>query len=232
MSGSIARPDWIDYDRHARTRPRDDLWGQVRRTVDGQPVGQDQIDRILAAITDHLALGPNDLLLDLACGNGALSAPLFAACAGGIGVDSSEYLIGIARERFATPTQAFHHQDAAGWAEQASSPPAFTKALCYGSLSYLTDDDVARMLSAIHHRMPTITRILLGNLPDPARASAFYRGRAIPSLDEPRSDLGAWRTPEAIARLAGSAWHAQPFLMEPGFFARHYRFDLVLSRLP
>ncbi|HYZ63854.1 MAG TPA: class I SAM-dependent methyltransferase, partial [Acetobacteraceae bacterium] len=131
--------DWIDYDQHARTRDREDFWGQVRRTVRGQAVGPEQIEMIVSAVMRHLELAPEDHVLDLACGNGALTALLQPFCASTLGVDISPYLIGIAREHFASARHRFLEQDAAEYAETEPDPTRFTKALCYGSLSYLDD---------------------------------------------------------------------------------------------
>jgi len=220
---------WTDYDTHARTRPRGDFWGQVRRTVRGQPVAQAQIDMIVEAAVAHLALNPGDRLLDLACGNGALSRPLFQRCAGGVGVDISDYLVGVAREHFAGPAHGYVVMDAAAYAETAA-PDGITKALCYGSLSYLADDAAARMLRALHGRFPALRRILLGNLPDPARAGLFYPAGAAAELREPRSSIGAWRSPVEVAALAGPGWDVWCHTMPPDFFAAHYRYDAVLVR--
>jgi tRNA/tmRNA/rRNA uracil-C5-methylase (TrmA/RlmC/RlmD family) len=122
---------WVDYDQHARTLRRDDFWGQVRRTVRGRPVGPEQIEMIVSAIVDQLRLGPDDILLDLACGNGALSALLQPHCQGSLGVDISPYLIEVARERFETGTHRFAVQEAAAFTEDEPDPARFTKALCY-----------------------------------------------------------------------------------------------------
>ena len=230
-------PAWTDYDTHARTRPRSDFWGQVRRTVRGEPVAQAQIGMIVEAAAAHLALEPGDRLLDLACGNGALSCPLFGRCAGGVGVDISGYLIGVAREYFAGPAHEYVAMDAAAYAETAV-PDGITKALCYGSFSYLADGTAARMLRALHRRFPALNRILLGNLPDPARADAFYPAGAdafypagaTADLREPRSSIGAWRPAAEVAALAGPGWRVACHTMPPGFFAAHYRYDAVLVR--
>ena len=222
-------PAWTDYDTHARTRPRSDFWGQVRRTVRGEPVAQAQIGMIVEAAAARLALGPGDRLLDLACGNGALSCPLFGRCAGGVGVDISGYLIGVAREHFAGPAHEYVAMDAAAYAETAV-PDGVTKALCYGSFSYLADGTAARMLRALHRRFPALTHILLGNLPDPARAGAFYPAGATADLREPRSSIGAWRSAAGVAALAGPGWRVACHTMPPGFFAAHYRYDAVLVR--
>jgi SAM-dependent methyltransferase len=221
---------WTDYDTHARTRPRDDFWGQVRRTVHGQPVTEAQVGMIVGAAADLLALQAGDRLLDLACGNGALSRPLFDQCAGGVGVDVSEYLIGVAREHFAGPSHSYVVADAADHAE-AADPTGVTKVLCYGSFSYFTDGAATRMLRALDRRFPALQRVLLGNLPDPARAGAFYPPNAVPDLRQPRSPIGAWRGPDELANLAGPGWQVWMHEMQPEFFAAHYRYDALLVRL-
>lgn len=78
----------------------EDFWVQVKRTVKGQPVSQDQIDMIVSAMTAALDLSPDDILLDLGCGNGALTTYFFHRCRGGLGVDFSEFLISVARRNF------------------------------------------------------------------------------------------------------------------------------------
>ena len=220
---------WVDYDTHARTCPKDDLWAQVRRTVRGRPVDPEQIDLIVQAILDQLQLGPEDTILDLACGNGALTARLQPHCRASLGVDLSPYLIEVAQERFARSRHAFLVSDACEFAELHAAPERFTKALCYGSLCYLSDAQVARMLRALHARFPGVRRVMLGNLPDPARADAFYASTP-PDLREPRSDLGVWRGADELGHLAGPGWELSTRLMPAGFFAAHYRFDAVLVR--
>ncbi len=235
----VYRAKWINYDTYARGRPRTDFWGQVRRTVHGRPVPEMQIDLIVAAVIASLGLGPDDMLLDLACGNGALSDRLFERCAAGVGVDVSEYLIDIAQEYFATPSRQYVMADVADWVDTAADPTRFTKAVCYGSFSYLPDDTAARMLRGLQRRFPRIGCVLLGNLPDPARAGRFYgAGRrtnrmanlTVPNLRAPESDLGVWRDEAEITALAGPGWQVATRPMPPEFFAAHYRYDAILVR--
>lgn len=223
---------WVDYDSHARTRPRDDVWGQVRRTVGGRPYPAEQIDMIVDAALRHLDLGADDVLLDLGCGNGALGALLHPFCAASLGVDASEYLIGVATERFTAPDHRFIVGDAAAFCEAASDAGRYTKALCYGSLSYFEDDVVARMLDSLRAQFPLLTHVLLGNLPDPACVGRFQASGVSLPLREARSDLGVWRTGVEIAGLAGPGWSVTTSVMPPAFLAAHYRFDALLIRVP
>ena len=221
---------WVDYDRHARTCPRDDVWGQVRRTVRGRAVGPEQIDMIVAAVLEQLDLQAADTMLDLACGNGALTSRFHDLCKRSLGVDISPFLIDVANERFRRPDYTFVVQDATAFVLGATEPEAFSKALCYGSLPYLHDLSVARLLRGLHRRFEGVGRVLLGNLPDPARAASFYRGRATPPLRTAQSDLGVWRSPAEIAALAGPGWSMTVTTMPADFFASHYRFDILLER--
>lgn len=223
---------WVDYDTHARTRPRDDLWGQVRRTVRGQPVPIEQIEMIVKAIVEQLGLSGDDTLLDLACGNGALTSLLQPRCAASLGVDVSEYLVAVAQDRFASPWHRFLVDDAVAYCRNEGSPGRFTKVLCYGSLSYLSDDDVAVLLRTLHDRFPGVERVLLGNLPDPERVDAFSGGATVLPLREHESDIGVWRSAAEVEAMAGPGWRATASLMPAGFYAAHYRLDVCLVRLP
>jgi hypothetical protein len=71
---------------------------------------------------------------------------------------------------------------------------------------------------------------MLGNLPDPARAAAFWPGE-LPALREKRSDIGLWRSPNELAELAGPGWRLRTSNMPAAFFGAHYRFDAVLVRV-
>ena len=94
-------PSEYDYTVRAEKCDRNDLWGQVRRTINGVAVPQEQIDMIVNAVKNSLNFQPDDFLLDIGCGNGALTRYFFSECAGATGIDRSEYLIEIAKELIA-----------------------------------------------------------------------------------------------------------------------------------
>jgi cyclopropane fatty-acyl-phospholipid synthase-like methyltransferase len=223
----------FDHDAHARSRPLDDFWGQIRRTVNGAPVSDEQIKLIVDTIRSALNLQPDDTLLDIACGNGALSHLLFDSCTRYLGVDLSEHLISVAKANFeAQPNYQFVEQGAAEYVRSESRPERFSKSLCYGSFPYFSAADAAEVLCTLHDKFTNVQAVFIGNLPDKERAGEFYK-RA-PNTDELAdccSQIGVWRTRSEFAKLARDAgWHVKFSTMPDGFYASYYRYDALLSR--
>ena len=227
----VAHPDYFIA---PRSLPRQDFWRQVKRTVHGHPVDETQIAMIVDAVIAGLRPQSGDVVLDLACGNGALSSRLFPACAGLVGVDYSDYLISVADEFFADPPRRhFLCQDAASFVVQETHPERYTKVLCYGSFAYLTPTDATTTLRALADRFTAASTVFLGNLPDRDRAAGFFTDGVPPAtvLADPASAVGIWRTEEELAELADACgWRASFRHMPSAYYAAHYRYDAVLVR--
>ena len=88
------------HKEYPKSFERNDFWSQIKRTVNGQPVSENQIDMIVTKVSNELELANQDTLLDLGCGNGALGNYFLKDIKYYVGVDFSEYLIGIANEYF------------------------------------------------------------------------------------------------------------------------------------
>jgi SAM-dependent methyltransferase len=230
----ISKADYI-HKEYPKTCAPDDFWGQVKRTVNGVAVSQTQINMIIAAIREGLYLDKRDTLLDIGCGNGALSRYFFNNCNQLLGVDFSEYLISVAKANFEKqPSYIFKEIDAVSYVESEVEAGRFTKALCYGCLPYLCVKDAEYILRKISERFVNVTTIYVGNLPDKARAHLFYKERTDLSgvLDDNTSPLGIWRSKGEMAELAfATGWSAKFHNMSDDFYAAHYRYDAILSRL-
>ena len=223
-----------DHDAHARSVAPDAFWKQVRRTVNGEPVSEAQIALIVEAIAAGLSLRHDDVVLDLACGNGALSVRLFDRCAGLVGVDLSPYLIEVAQRNFARPPRyRFCLDDLVSYVTHARDTPAFTKAVIYGAFQYVARDEAALALKALNERFPAIAAVFIGNVPDRRRVDRFYRDRTPTEteLNDHTARLGVWYLPEEIEAMAHSAgWRATFASMPADFHASRYRFDVRLGR--
>ena len=224
--------DFSFYKEHPKTCEPDDFWGQVKRTVNGKPLPTEQIDMIVHAVCDGLELQAEDWLLDLCCGNGALTARFFARCKGGVGVDFSEFLIGVAREHFARRKQeTFLLDDAVHFVETCPEPERFSKAVCYGSWQYLPREDSMRLLAALRQCVPNIRRLFLGNLPDKRKLHDFFGDRYEAGIEDiADSPIGVWWSPDEMRALAQRlGFTVEIRTMPEAFYAAHYRFDAVLT---
>jgi cyclopropane fatty-acyl-phospholipid synthase-like methyltransferase len=212
-----------------------DYWGQVKRTVNGTPVSEEQIQLIREAIVANLGLkmGGEDALLDLGCGNGALSDLLFDSVSTFLGIDYSEYLITVAKRDFErSPNYRFEVADVLDYVISESTPDRFNKVLCYGCFSYFPVAE--ELLTRLHERFTNVSHVFLGNLPDKARMAQFYK-TGLPEeaeLCSHDSKIGIWRTAEELTALAEKAgWKAKIQCMPAAFYASHYRYDVTLERM-
>ncbi|MBI3898545.1 MAG: class I SAM-dependent methyltransferase [Gammaproteobacteria bacterium] len=232
VSGDKTSYPKLDSDAYARSQHPDDFWGQIRRTVQGKPVTDDQIALIVGAIQRELELDSGGVLLDLACGNGALAHLFLDSCAEYLGVDISEYLISVAKKNFeVAPKAIFAVHDVLEYVRQEARPERFTKALCYGSFSYFPAAE--ETLRLLFERFCNVQQLFIGNLPDKSMAGKFYLNRTPgpEELADPCSQIGIWRSRDEFTALAEAAgWRVRFSVMPPEFYAAHYRYDALLSR--
>ena len=223
----------FDHDAYAKSRAPDDFWGQVRRTVQGVPVSEDQINMIVNTIRLSLNLKSDDTLLDIACGNGALSHLLFDSCSRYLGVDLSKHLISVAKANFeALPNFEFKQHGAAEYVQGESRPERFTKVLCYGSFPYFPTADATDVLHTLFNKFKNVENIFIGNLPDKEYAAEFYkRPPDTEELVDCFSQIGIWRTRNEFTELVNEAgWQVKFSTMPPEFYSSYYRYDALLSR--
>lgn len=212
---------------------RDDFWSQIKRTVNGKPVSDHDIDLIVDQIRMHMKFSAGSQLLDLGCGNGALASRLFPQIARYTGVDFSTYLLGIANEYFKPgPNVEYIEGDARAFVTNAHVD-SFDKVLIYGCMSYFSREDVAMLLRNLNRRFRSVTTVFAGNVPDAKNAPEFFASRNITGYDlkDPHSPIGVWWAQEELIELgAASGFSTRCFRMPPDFYGHRYRFDAVFTR--
>ncbi len=223
-----------DYKEYPKTLPRDDLWGQVRRTIYGRRISEAEVAAIVASVERALQLSPHDSLLDLACGNGALTARLFCSCGSVLGVDFSSYLVGVAKEFFDRPPHyAFLEAEMLAYVRTEPDPLRFTKAMCYASIQFLPPESVELMVAEVARRFRNVTHFLLGNVPDKDRAHLFFGEARDAEVDlaDPTSQIGVWWAQSEVQKIAEkSGWKVIFSRLPDNVFNARYRYDVLLSR--
>jgi hypothetical protein len=221
------------YEAHARSCDPKDFQRQVMRNPHNKSVGDDQVAMILDAIVMGLEIARSDVLLDLCCGNGAITDPVFARCRGGLGVDFTPYLIEVAKANFEkSPDRLYHLADALEFVETTDDTERFTKVLCYGAFQCFSEAKAAGVLMALRRRFPNVECMFIGNLPDLDQVGIFF-GENIPSLQHLKSNetpFGIWRTEHELTKLAHDCgWRVKLSRVPPPFYCAYWRFDATLQ---
>jgi hypothetical protein len=225
------------YETHARACDPKDFQKHVMRTTHGTPVGPEQIDLLVEGVSRGLDLAPHDVLLDLCCGNGAITDPLFARCAGGLGVDFTPYLIEVAKVNFEKPpARLYRLSDVLEYVETANDAGRFNKVMCYGAFACLSEPKASATLKVLRRRFPNLKRVFIGNLPDLDKAGIFWRQHfgsepwPLEELKRHDTPFGIWRNEQEVTKLAAQCgWRAELTRMPPAYFCAYYRFDAILT---
>lgn len=220
--------DCLEY---PKTCAPNDFWGQVRRTVNGKPLPDEQINMIFSMVRENLQFQPDDVVLDLGCGNGALAVDFFDDIQEYLGVDMSPYLVEVGEKNFQrAPTHTFRLETANDYCVSESAPERFTKVLWYGAFAYFSVDEVRELFLTLRQRFSSVERVFIGTIPETCRAKDFFKDNTMLPLDDHTTAIGRWWSREEVARLAEECgWNVTVIEMPDGFFQSHYRFNVVLT---
>ena len=219
----------FDYVERPKQFARNDFWRQVRRTINGEPVTQEQIQLIVKQIVQGLSLDKSDSLMDIGCGNGALTAEIEHHVSNVLGLDYSEYLIGVAKEYFESSSVQFLQLSIEEMIA-GDLNAKYSKALLYGVSSYL-DDNLLQQLIRWYFSSHK-GRMFIGNVRDKSAASKFYNEpKSDEELEDHTTSIGKWRTPQWFELLAQDLGVRIDFMKMPGrFYLSDFYFDVVLER--
>lgn len=219
----------FDYTERPKQFEREDFWRQVRRTINGKPVDDSQIQLIVDQICSTLKLDSSDKLLDIGCGNGALSARLEPFIGEMLGVDLSEYLIEVAVEYFSTSKMRFEQKRVEGVIGQ-SNYSTYNKCLLYGVSSFLDDETIIALIDWFFNKKEG--SLMLGNVRDRNYAAEFYGSEPdVSELDDVGTSMGKWRTQDWFEQITANKELKVDFFKMPGdFYAAKYYFDVLITK--
>ena len=216
-----------------KTVGRTEFWKQIKRTVNGKEVSDEEISMIVEKVITSLSFSKKDHLLDLGCGNAALSSNFFPLINSYTGVDFSEYLLDIAREFFKPNDHVnYIESDVVSFVENSESN-IYNKILMYGVMSYLKRDVFLDLLKLFMTKYQNAEIVFIGNIPNKNMAEEFYSNRNITDfdVDDHETPIGVWWDPgELKAESLKIGFRAEISFMPDMFYGSKYRFDLKLTR--
>jgi len=237
--------DWKAFFETYRLTPIQsdaDLLYQVGATVGGKAISPDQVGALLSDCRRALDLKPDDVLLDLCSGNGVFTSELARDVKTVVGVDFSEPYVQNARTHKSRPnvTYLVHDVSRLETCDELRSRLPVSKAMCYGSLAYLTPSQVDSMLGFVATHSTPDLRMFLGSVLDKGRVWSFFNTwtRKLKYLLHVKLlgrdfGLGRWWAQDELAQLASRHGLSCEFLPQsPSLHTAHYRYDVLLRRKP
>ena len=217
-----------DYNEKAKTYKENDYWRQVRRTINGSPVSEDQIKLIVYQISKLLNLNSEDNLLDLGCGNGALTNYFKEKVNISYGIDSSEYLINVAKSNFQSSKNFYEKIGIEEFIDNKNFD-AFNKVIIYGVSSFLEDNLIEKIFQFMASK--SNKKIMIGNVRDINAVDYFYKTRPkIEELNSCKTSMGKWRNIDWFKKTASKYnLTIKTYKMPKNFYASDYYFDLIIE---
>lgn len=221
------------WEQHSASSREEHPQRQVLRTLDKKPVSDSQFQDILEHVEKSLRLTPQDVVLDLCCGNGLFATFLAGRCRRVIGVD-------FARELVAQVDRGRHPNvwvSVGDVRTAAFRPGSFDKALLYAGLQYLSHQEAVGLLERAITWLGPGGVFLIGDIPDQQRIWNFFdsqeRERAyFEAVKVGKPIVGTWFESGWLERLGRHVGFDKVEVLRQsvGFPFAHYRFDLRLER--
>lgn len=242
--------DWRGYWSEVEPLASSDLEDalkQVGKTRMGVPVGPEQLDLILEAIADALALETTDHVVDLGCGNGIVSERIASQVESVLGVDVSPQLVNDAQSFRATESLQFVLGDFTDKRLLSEWPGAREtgvtwKWYAYEVIQHLSPLELKTFLTTVATKVrsektgpPKSLQLFLGSIPDRTRIHDFYdtpeRWNFYKrNLAAGKEQIGTWWTPEELHSLAAEVgFGCQILPQKTALYTSHYRFHALLS---
>ena len=214
-----------DYEERAENLEKDDYWGQVRRTINGKPVGKDQIDLIYNQIKNGLQMEKGDDLIDIGCGNGVLTNMFKDDVNSIFGVDRSKFLISVAEKVFQSQNIKYALGEVPSVLKEINYSVGYNKVLMYGVFSFFNDTTSRDFFKWATDN--NIKRIFIGNVRDKSLAEKFYK-RPVKEgeLNDFKSSMGIWRDKEYFVKVSSEFdWNVGFSKMPKEFYAPPFSYN-------
>lgn len=225
--------DWRTYWAHAvENAGTGDLFQQVGRTIGGKSEPEEQVEIHVKSIANLLKLNNKDVLLDLCCGNGIVTAQLAPLCGIVIGVDYSEELIQVAKKTNSASNIAYIPSSVEDMPELDLPTTRPTKICMNAGLQYFTEPMVVRLLASLR-RLARDLELLFTAVPNSDKLEKFYNTPERRAEYERRSAAGNeaigtwWNRHHLISIFERAGYAARAIDLDPTLTSAHYRFDVL-----
>jgi cyclopropane fatty-acyl-phospholipid synthase-like methyltransferase len=230
--------DWKDFwNRFPTQFTKDDFLKQVGKTVHGQPISGEQLEKLILDVVQKLDLKEDDITLDLCCGNGVITSAIAEKCHYTVGVDFSEPLIEIAQSQHnRINTKYFNIPVLDATLQNLQMPKPFTKVYMYEALQYFQEEQLSRLIQTLLALSGEEVTILFASVPDKGKIWEFYDTPERQREYEIRKNqgteaIGTWWEKSFIGQICSDYGLQCEFLPQYELsHTAHYRFDVRIKK--
>lgn len=215
-----------------------DTLAQVARVGGSVAQHQEMLDTIANHIGELLSIQAMDLVLDVCCGNGMLTAALRQKCQSITGVDFADSLIKNAKEQY--PSIPFFCADVLNpetLVQQLPKSVLFDKINLYFSFQYFESFDKGKQV--VTHLAALLKpggKLLLGDIPDRSRFFVYYHSfqriaQLIKQQLQNKNDMGKFWSEDELMLICKQLGLHGTYLKQPSHLPyAHYRFDFLIEK--
>ncbi len=234
---------WENFLQHkygkAEVASEDDLFCQVGRTVFKKPIAKEIFNEMMDKIVADLSFSPDDMLVELCCGNGLFTYELKDLVRQIIAVDFSQNIIDAANKYKSAGNITYRVGDVVAFlSDFKTNWPGIvpTKYLMNDALAYFILPDLEKILVNISSLSPDFIFLIRGvpndnlkwNYYNTEERKALYLAN-IAKGDLTNDGLGNWWLPEDIQALCGSL-NLNCIIRNQELPISDYRMDVIISR--
>lgn len=212
---------------------------QVELTINGKPYSELEFQQVTSRIADRMALGEDDTLLDICCGNGVFTAELAKRCRRVVGVDFSEPLLRAANRTHRPDNVTYLRANALDIDSlQLESQQQFTKVLINRALQYFSKQELRPLFEKLLKLSTDNAVIFVCGIPDRGRKNRFFNSLKKKVMHvyyrlRKRDSLGTWWDEAFIRKICTDLGLRCEFYFlgeSVDLTSQHYRFDVKISR--
>lgn len=227
--------DDIEQYYSQRVAQSQDLFWQVGKTINGKPVGTEQLNLIIDSIHSALDLNSQDIILDIGCGNGLVTRKLAEQVKNIIGIERNKALFAEALRHKSGLNQHYVNSDVLSY--KAENIVA-NKLYLYEVIQHISHQQIVSFLTHLSSVLVDAgQKIFIGGVPDEERKWSFYdsperREGLFRSLTDKGADpIGFWFHREEFYFLAKQLGMTAEIIEQPAaLYTSHYRFNCLLIK--
>ncbi|MEM7327810.1 MAG: class I SAM-dependent methyltransferase [Pseudomonadota bacterium] len=235
----MAQPNHLQkfYDDRVNALSDDDFLSHVGHTEQGKPISREHFLLMVEHVADSLELEPNDIVLELCCGNGLFADVLSERVNKYVGIDFSPGLIQVAEAHHRKQNSHYLVGDVTDLSKsEALGGYKFTKVFMNASLQHFRPSFCGYLLDQVLPFLSSDGRILLSCIPRRGRERVLFgtvkKRLQRAYLKATKKDIfGDWWSFKDIQNPAQSrGLEAQEAEIPAELFFSQYRFSVLLHR--